>query len=86
MRFFFLAAPLLLLAQNWPQAGGPSGTWQVTGTEPPIQWSVTRNQNLAWRIPRGHKLRVSISTTYFPLMWPAPETRAFSSSAAHTLA
>jgi uncharacterized protein len=27
----------------------------------------------AWRIPKGHRLRVSISTTYFPLMWPAPE-------------
>jgi predicted acyl esterase len=27
----------------------------------------------AWRIPKGHKLRVSISTSYFPMMWPAPE-------------
>src|SRR3970282_1842374 len=24
-------------------------------------------------IPKGHKLRVSISTSYFPIMWPAPE-------------
>jgi putative CocE/NonD family hydrolase len=29
--------------------------------------------DIAWRIPKGHRLRVSISTTYFPLMWPAPE-------------
>ena len=29
--------------------------------------------DIAWRIPKGHKLRVSISTTYFPLLWPAPE-------------
>ncbi len=29
--------------------------------------------DIAWRIPKGHKLRVSISTSYFPLMWPAPE-------------
>ncbi len=29
--------------------------------------------DIAWRIPKGHKLRISISTTYFPLMWPAPE-------------
>ncbi len=29
--------------------------------------------DIAWRVPKGHKLRVSISTTYFPLMWPAPE-------------
>jgi uncharacterized protein len=29
--------------------------------------------DIAWRLPKGHKLRVSVSTTYFPLMWPAPE-------------
>ena len=42
---------LLLLAANWPQAGGPDGTWQVTGAEPPIRWSVARNENIAWRVP-----------------------------------
>ncbi len=29
--------------------------------------------DIAWRIPKGHKLRISISTSYFPMMWPAPE-------------
>ena len=29
--------------------------------------------DIAWRIPKGHKLRVAISTSYWPLMWPAPE-------------
>jgi uncharacterized protein len=29
--------------------------------------------DIAWRMPAGHKLRVSISTSYFPMMWPAPE-------------
>jgi uncharacterized protein len=29
--------------------------------------------DIAWKVPKGHKLRVSISTTYFPLMWPAGE-------------
>ncbi len=29
--------------------------------------------DIAMRIPAGHKLRVSISTSYFPMMWPAPE-------------
>jgi predicted acyl esterase len=29
--------------------------------------------DIAWRVPKGHKLRVSISTSYFPIMWPAPE-------------
>lgn len=27
----------------------------------------------AYRIKKGHRLRVAISTAYFPLMWPAPE-------------
>jgi predicted acyl esterase len=27
----------------------------------------------AWRVPKGHRLRVAISTSYFPMMWPAPE-------------
>jgi uncharacterized protein len=29
--------------------------------------------DIAWKIPKGHRLRVSISTSYFPMMWPAPE-------------
>lgn len=29
--------------------------------------------DIAWRLPKGHRLRVSISTCYFPLMWPSPE-------------
>ena len=29
--------------------------------------------DIAWRVPKNHKIRVSISTSYFPMMWPAPE-------------
>jgi uncharacterized protein len=29
--------------------------------------------DIAWRIQKGHKLRVAVSTSYFPMMWPAPE-------------
>ena len=29
--------------------------------------------DVACRIPKGHRLRVSISTSYWPLIWPAPE-------------
>lgn len=29
--------------------------------------------DIAWRLPKGHRLRVAISTSYFPMMWPAPE-------------
>ncbi len=30
--------------------------------------------HIAYRVPKGHKIRVSISTSYWPLLWPAPET------------
>lgn len=29
--------------------------------------------DIAWRVPKGHKIRVAISTAYYPMMWPAPE-------------
>ncbi len=29
--------------------------------------------DVAWKLPKGHRLRVSISTTYFPMMWPVAE-------------
>ncbi|WP_341234970.1 CocE/NonD family hydrolase [uncultured Sulfitobacter sp.] len=28
--------------------------------------------HIAYRVPAGHRLRVSISTAYWPLIWPAP--------------
>jgi hypothetical protein len=33
-----------------------------------------RLDDVAIRIPKGHRLRVALSTSYWPLMWPAPET------------
>lgn len=50
MRFGLLLLPALLAAGNWPQAGGPDGTWHVQG-EGPVRWSVVRNENIAWRVP-----------------------------------
>ncbi len=29
--------------------------------------------HIAYRVPRGHRVRVAISTAYWPLLWPAPE-------------
>ncbi|MGB7287691.1 MAG: CocE/NonD family hydrolase, partial [Salaquimonas sp.] len=28
---------------------------------------------MAYRIPKGHRLRIAISTTWFPFTWPSPE-------------
>lgn len=37
-------------SENWHQPAGPNGNWQVEG-EAPLKWSVTRNENIAWRTP-----------------------------------
>ncbi len=29
--------------------------------------------HIAYRLPKGHQLRVSVSTNYWPLIWPAPQ-------------
>ncbi len=42
--------------------------------EPGKRYTVKiKMDDTAWRVPKGHKLRVSVSTSYFPMMWPAPE-------------
>lgn len=46
----FLSLGLSTLAQNWPQASGPNGDYQVKG-QAPIEWSVVRNENIKWRTP-----------------------------------
>ncbi len=46
-----------------PQALEPGKTYTVR-----IQLDDT-----AWRLPKGHRLRVSLSTSYWPLIWPAPK-------------
>ncbi len=30
--------------------------------------------HIAYRVPRGHRLRVAVSSAYWPLVWPAPES------------
>lgn len=37
-------------ADNWHQAAGPNGNWQVEG-KPPLKWSATRNENIRWQTP-----------------------------------
>ena len=29
--------------------------------------------HIAYRLPKGHRLRIAISSSYWPLLWPAPE-------------
>ncbi|MFT4960202.1 MAG: putative CocE/NonD family hydrolase, partial [Paracoccaceae bacterium] len=30
--------------------------------------------HIAYRLPKGHKLRVAVSSAYWPLIWPSPDT------------
>jgi putative CocE/NonD family hydrolase len=32
-----------------------------------------RLDHIAYRLPKGHRLRVAVSTCYWPLIWPAPK-------------
>jgi putative CocE/NonD family hydrolase len=45
-----------------------------TPMHPGRRYSVqVRLNEVAYRFPKGHRLRISISTSYWPLAWPAPE-------------
>ena len=47
---------IILLATDWPQAGGPNGSWHVrSAAKPPTEWSVALNQNIVWKtaLPNG---------------------------------
>ena len=42
--------------------------------EPGRRYTVTvRLNDIAYSFPKGHRLRISISTSYWPLAWPSPE-------------
>ena len=36
---------------NWPQAGGPNGSWRVDVANAPTSWSVAANTNIVWHQP-----------------------------------
>ncbi len=52
MRLAILSTLLLTAlsnAQNWPQAGGPNGNFVLENANAPKEWSVTRNEGIAWK-------------------------------------
>ncbi len=47
---------------------------------------VTLNlDHIAYRVPAGHRLRISISDAYWPLLWPSPQKTKLSLSAGRVL-
>lgn len=53
----------------------------VPGKEYQIEVSL---YHMAYVIPKGHRLRVSISTTYWPLTWPSAENMTLSLNPEHS--
>src|SRR6185503_6967481 len=42
--------------------------------EPGQEYTVKiKLDDIAVRLPKGHRLRIAVSTSYWPIMWPAPE-------------
>lgn len=39
--------------------------------------------HIAYRVPKGHRLRVAISSAYWPMIWPSPETAELTLHAGH---
>ena len=39
--------------------------------------------HIAYAVPKGHRIRVAVSTSYWPLIWPAPEAPAVTLFAGH---
>ncbi|MEC9096939.1 MAG: PQQ-binding-like beta-propeller repeat protein, partial [Planctomycetota bacterium] len=68
-RYHLLASVLLAFISitasaepNWPMAGGPEGRWVVRGPEPPLQFSVRTNHNIAWKtiLPEGGQSGITV--------------------------
>lgn len=50
------------------------GSAKPSALTPGVPVEVTlKLDHIAYRVPAGHRLRLSISTSYWPLLWPAPE-------------
>src|SRR5690606_38631754 len=38
---------------------------------------------IAYRLPAGHRLRIAVSTSYWPFLWPEPEPTTVTISGGH---
>ena len=52
-----------------------------TALEPGRFYEITLKLNdIARRIPKGHRLRIALATAHWPIVWPAPEDATLSIS------
>jgi len=51
--------------------------------KPGVEFEVQCSQDqIAYRVPAGHRLRIALSTSYWPFVWPSPETTTLTISSA----
>ena len=72
-----LSSLLSSFAGNWPQAGGPNGNFIVPNAKAPTEWSVTLDQNIAWKttLPELGQSSVTVwgDRVYFSINKPVEE-------------
>ncbi|MBB96617.1 MAG: peptidase S15 [Rhodobacteraceae bacterium] len=55
---------------NLSHRDGPADTTPLTvGAQTQVSLDL---DHIAYRLPKGHRLRVAVSTAYWPLVWPSP--------------
>ncbi|MFD1507814.1 CocE/NonD family hydrolase [Lacimonas salitolerans] len=55
------------------RAGSASPAPMVPGQEEEVDVVL---DHIAYRVPAGHRVRVAVSTAYWPMIWPAPQAAA----------
>ena len=59
---------------NLTHLHGSSSHEHPQAREPGKRYTVqSQLDDVAYHVPKGHRLRVSLSTSYWPLIWPAPQ-------------
>ena len=59
---------------NLTHLHGSSSHEHPQALEPGKRYTVQiQLDDVAYHVPKGHRLRVSLSTSYWPLIWPAPQ-------------
>ncbi|MBA3936976.1 MAG: PQQ-binding-like beta-propeller repeat protein [Planctomycetes bacterium] len=60
--------------RDWPQAGGPDGSWSLAVADAPLRWSVALDQHLAWRtpLPNGGQGNIAVAAGRIYLTTFAP--------------
>ncbi|HCR28496.1 MAG TPA: hypothetical protein DIV79_00580, partial [Opitutae bacterium] len=75
--FLILLSSIACIAGNWPQAGGPNGNFIVPNAVAPTEWSVTLDQNIAWKttLPELGQSSVTVwgDRVYFSINKPVEE-------------